>query len=42
MEPRKAIRKRPFVSEEKSNCEEEFDLTPQHRIGKINWSKCRC
>ena len=40
MEPRKAISKKPFVSKEKSNREEEINLTPQGRIGNINWCKC--
>ena len=40
MEPRKAISKKPFVSKEKSNHEEEINLTPQGRIGNINWCKC--
>ena len=37
MEPRKAISKKPFVSGEENNCEKEIDLTPQDRIGNIDW-----
>ena len=40
MEPRKAIPKKSFVTEEENNCEEEIDLTTQDRIGNIDW--CRC
>ena len=40
MEPRKAIPKTPFVSEEKHNCEEKIYLTPQDRIGNIDRCKC--
>ena len=40
MGPRKAIPKKPFVSEGKNNCEEEINLTPQDRIGNISWCKC--
>ena len=36
MEPRNAIPKKLFVSEEQSNCEEEINLTPQDRIRNIN------
>ena len=42
MGPRKAIPKKPFVSEGKNNCEEEINLTPQDRIGNISWCKCWC
>ena len=40
MEPGKAIPKKHFVLEEESNCEEEMNLTPQDRIGNIDWCKC--
>ena len=40
MDPRNAIPKKRFVSEEKNNCEEETNLTPQDRIGNIDWCKC--
>ena len=42
MEPRQAISKKPFVSEEENNCEEETSLKPQDRIGNIDWCKCEC
>ena len=42
MKPRKAIPKKPFASEEANNCEEEINLTPQDRIGNIDWCKCGC
>ena len=38
----KAILKKPFVSEEENNCVEEINLTPQDRIGNIDWCKCGC
>ena len=37
MEPPKAIPKKLFVSEEENNCKEEINLTPQNRIGNIDW-----
>ena len=37
VEPQKAITKKPFASEEENNCEEEINLTPQDRIGNIDW-----
>ena len=37
MEPCKAVPKKLFVSEEESNCEGEISLTPQDKIGNINW-----
>ena len=37
MEPCKAVPKKPFVSEEETNCEGEINLTPQDKIGNINW-----
>ena len=42
MKPRKAISKKPFVSEEQNSCEEEINLIPQERIGNIDWCKCGC
>ena len=36
MEPRNAIPKKLFVSEEQNNCEEEINLTPLDRTGNIN------
>ena len=43
MEPGKAIPKKPFVSEEKNNCEKEVNLTtPQNSIGHIDLCKCGC
>ena len=36
VEPRKAIPKKYFVSEEQNNCEEEINLTPKDRIGNID------
>ena len=36
MEPRRAIPKKPFVSEE------EINLKSQDRIGNIDWCKCGC
>ena len=42
MEPCKAVPKKLFVSEEESNCEGEISLTPQDKIGNINWWKCGC
>ena len=42
MEPCKAISKKHFVWEEENHCEEETDLTPQDRIGNIDWCKCGC
>ena len=40
MELRKAIPKKLFVSEEENNCQEELNLTPQDKIGNIDWCKC--
>ena len=37
MEPRKAIPKKHFVSEEEDHCEEEINVTPQDRIGNTEW-----
>ena len=42
MELRKRNPKKPFVSEEENNCEEEINLTLQERISNINWCKCGC
>ena len=42
MEPYKAISKKHFVSEEENNCKEGTNLTPQDRIGNIDWCKCGC
>ena len=42
IEPRKDILKKSFVSEEEYSCEEEINLTPQDRIGNIDWCKCGC
>ena len=42
MDPRKAIAKKHFVLEEKNNCEEEINLTPQDRIGNSDCCKCEC
>ena len=36
MEPLNAVPKKPFVSDE------EFNLTPQDRIGNIDWCKYGC
>ena len=36
MEPRNAIPKKNFVSEEENNCEEEINLTLEDRIGYID------
>ena len=41
MEPRKAIPKKLFVSEEENNCEEVIISTPRDRIGNMIWCKCR-
>ena len=38
MVPCKAIPEKPFISEEENNCKE-INLTPQDRIGNINWCK---
>ena len=37
MEPRKSMPKKPFVSEEQNNCEEEINLAPQD--SNIDWCK---
>ena len=37
MEPRKSMPKKPFVSEEQNNYEEEINLTPQD--SNIDWCK---
>ena len=37
MEPRKCMPKKPFVSKEQNNCEEEINLTPQD--SNIDWCK---
>ena len=42
MKPCIAIPKKYFVLEEENNCEEGINLTPQGRIGNINWCKCGC
>ena len=42
MEPCKAIPKKLFVLKEQNNCKEEISLTPQDRIGDIDWCKCVC
>ena len=42
MEPCKTISKKHFLSEEENNCEEEFNLKPQHRICNIDFCKCEC
>ena len=42
MEPRKAIPKKSFVSEEENNYEEEINLTSQDRIGNIDWCRREC
>ena len=43
MEPRKAVPKKPLVwEEEENNCKEEINLTPQDRIGNIDWCKYGC
>ena len=42
MEPRQAIPKKHFISEEENNCEEEINLSPQDRNGNIDWHKCGC
>ena len=39
MEPCNAIPKKHFVSEEENNCQREINLTPQDRIGNIDWCK---
>ena len=39
-EPPRAIPKKPFVSEEENNCEDEINLKSQDRIGNIDWCKC--
>ena len=31
-----------FVWEEENNCEEKINLTPQEKIGNIDWCKCGC
>ena len=40
MEPRMAIPKKHFVSEEENGCEEGINLIPQDRVGNINQCKC--
>ena len=42
MEPHQAIPKKHFVSEKQHNCGKEINLTPQERIGNIDWCKCGC
>ena len=41
LEPGKAIPKKPLISEEENNCEE-TNLTPQDKIGNIDWYRCGC
>ena len=40
MEPRKAVPMKNFALEYENDCEEEVNLTPQDRIGNIDWWKC--
>ena len=40
MEPRKAISKKYFVSEEENNHEKGINLTWQNRTSNIDWFKC--
>ena len=42
MKPLKTILKKPFVWEERDNCDEETNLKPQYKIGNIDWCKCVC
>ena len=42
MEPHKTIPKKTFALEEENICAEEINLTPQNRIGNIDWCKCGC
>ena len=39
MEPRRALPKKPFVSKEENNCEEEISLKLQDKIDNIDWCK---
>ena len=42
MEPCKAIPKKYFLLVEEIRCKEEINLTPQDRIGNIDWCKYGC
>ena len=42
MEPRKTVPKKPSVSGEENNCEEEINLAPQDGNGNIDRCKCGC